>query len=77
MLRSSFSLIRFSLPRRSTQRSARDGQRVRHEHEFVGPVADVRELLFDLGNVLVRERLVSVKRSHALRMMSVRRGLRA
>jgi hypothetical protein len=45
---------------------------VRHEHQFVGPITDVLEFLFDLGNVLVRERLVSVKRIHPLRMMRVR-----
>jgi len=41
-------------------------------------IVDVNlQLLLDFRNVLVRERLVRVERSHSLRMVRVRRGLRA
>src|ERR1051326_5646045 len=45
-----------------------------HENQLVVPRANRFQFLFNLRHMLMRERLVSVERCRALRMMSVRRG---
>src|SRR5205807_250576 len=57
--------------------AARDRQRVRHEDQFAGPIANASQFLLDLRNVLMREWLVRIERIRSLRMVRVRGSLRA
>ena len=50
---------------------------MRHKNEIVRKFSDFAEMLFDFRHVLMRERFVSVKRIHSLRVMRIRRRFRA
>src|SRR5439155_23550125 len=56
---------------------ARYRQGMRHENEIAGPISNVGQFLFNLGNMLMCEWLVGIKRIAALRMMRICGGFGA
>ena len=68
--------IHFRLHIAGSEYAARHRQTVRHENQLILEIAGLAQMLCDLGNVLMGERLVCVKRVHSLRVVCIRRSFR-
>jgi hypothetical protein len=73
----SFSNVAWSLHVDRGKDSSRDRKGMCHKNKFTIPVANALQLLFDLRNMLMGERLVRVEGVHTLWMVRVGRGLRS